>query len=73
MRTANPLPLTIALLCILILPASAIAQDENDPLEGLNRATHRFNETLDKYLLRPVALGWTIITPQALPAILAQL
>jgi phospholipid-binding lipoprotein MlaA len=54
-----------ALLCASI-PATAIAQSGSDPLQGLNRKTHAFNEGLDRYLLRPVARGWSAITPELL-------
>ena len=35
----------------------------DDPLEGLNRAIFSFNQTLDNYLLRPVAVGYRWIIP----------
>lgn len=36
-----------------------------DPWEGFNRAIYRFNDTLDRYALRPVAKGYRKVTPQA--------
>lgn len=45
-------------------PLSAYNPNEEvDPWEGLNRSIFAFNETLDKYLLRPVAVGYKKITP----------
>lgn len=35
-----------------------------DPLRGMNQITFRFNETADKYFLRPVAKGYVKITPR---------
>lgn len=34
-----------------------------DPYEGFNRSMYGFNMTLDKYLLKPVAVGYKTITP----------
>lgn len=62
----------------LILPSMAIAQDvdnkydeeqwqdfgENeDPWESMNRAVFRFNDTLDRWALKPVAKGYRAVTP----------
>lgn len=35
----------------------------NDPYEGLNRRTHSFNKTVDRFALRPVAQGYDAVTP----------
>jgi phospholipid-binding lipoprotein MlaA len=35
----------------------------NDPWEGFNRAIFAFNEKVDIYFLRPVAVGWDFILP----------
>ncbi|MBL0124932.1 MAG: VacJ family lipoprotein [Betaproteobacteria bacterium] len=37
-----------------------------DPLEGMNRATFAFNDTVDAAVLKPVAKGYQAITPQFL-------
>lgn len=37
---------------------------ENDPLEPMNRAIFSFNDTLDTYLLRPVAKGYRAVFPE---------
>ncbi|MBY0377892.1 MAG: VacJ family lipoprotein [Gammaproteobacteria bacterium] len=44
--------------------SSQYAPDPADPLQGMNRATFSFNEKLDKYAIKPVAQGYTFITPQ---------
>ncbi len=36
-----------------------------DPFEGFNRGAYRFNDTLDKAVLKPVAQGYNTVTPQA--------
>ena len=35
-----------------------------DPLEGMNRATFAFNDTLDTAVLKPVAKGYQAVTPE---------
>jgi len=52
-------------------PASAAAADDgtladpgpNDPWEGFNRGIFWFNEKVDIYFLRPVAVGWDFVMP----------
>lgn len=53
------------LLLTLLLSWSygVAAQEENDPLEGINRPIYKFNDSLDKYLMKPLAEGYVAITP----------
>ncbi len=37
--------------------------DPEDPFESFNRSMYSFNETIDEYALKPVAQGYTKITP----------
>jgi phospholipid-binding lipoprotein MlaA len=37
--------------------------DPRDPLEGYNRAVYKFNDTVDRAFLKPVAQGYDKITP----------
>lgn len=37
--------------------------DSNDPLEGFNRATYTFNDTVDTYVLKPVAKAYREVLP----------
>ena len=37
----------------------------NDPLENMNRQSLKFNDTLDKAILEPVAKGYRKVTPKA--------
>ncbi len=39
------------------------ADDPADPLEPVNRVFFKFNETADKYALKPLAKGYVYITP----------
>ena len=55
------------LVFFLALPTtSAWGLDEEkniDPWEPMNRRLFAFNEVMDKYLLRPVAKGYTVVMP----------
>lgn len=42
------------------------ARDAADPLEAINRVTYRFNDTLDHWVLRPVAKSYQAVTPRPL-------
>ncbi|WP_250459655.1 MlaA family lipoprotein [Microbulbifer litoralis] len=48
-------------------PADAFASEEEpaerDPWEGFNRAVFRFNDTADRWVLKPVATSYRQITP----------
>lgn len=39
-----------------------------DPWEGFNRTMHGFNDAADKFVLRPVAVGYKKITPEPVQA-----
>lgn len=41
----------------------AEGDDAGDPLEGFNRAMYRFNDTVDIYVLKPVAQGYRAALP----------
>lgn len=56
---------TVVLACCLLqlsLPALADTA-ERDPWEGFNRAVFVFNDTADRYLLRPSAKAYHHVTP----------
>ncbi|MDF1645140.1 MAG: VacJ family lipoprotein [Pseudomonadales bacterium] len=40
-----------------------VEEVNQDPWEGFNRAIFTFNDTLDQYILKPVAKGYRYITP----------
>ena len=48
---------------IMSLAVSAQAEHPDDPWEPFNRKIFAFNETLDRYVLKPVARGYQFITP----------
>lgn len=56
-------------LAALALFASACAgtpPNPADPWQGMNRPVFEFNDGVDRYVLRPVARGWTFITFEGL-------
>ncbi|SEQ07409.1 phospholipid-binding lipoprotein MlaA [Amphritea atlantica] len=55
-----------SLLSILFMfSVSAVADDrlDVDPWEGFNRAMFSFNDTVDRYALKPAAQGYKAVTP----------
>jgi len=57
------LKLGVILLPLAVSP-QVQASEESDPWEGFNRGVFAFNDTLDKYFLKPVATGYDRFTPQ---------
>lgn len=41
-----------------------IYEETNDPLEPMNRGIHAFNQTADKYVLKPIAQGYRAVVPE---------
>ncbi len=54
----------VSLAAGLLLSMGGVqAADEVDPWEGMNRKIFVFNDTLDTYLVKPVAKGYLAVTP----------
>jgi phospholipid-binding lipoprotein MlaA len=54
----------VFLLAIPMASAQGVEEAKNiDPWESMNRRVFAFNETLDKYLLKPVARGYRFVLP----------
>ncbi|MDQ7004517.1 MAG: VacJ family lipoprotein [Ghiorsea sp.] len=51
-------------LIALLLTSCATAQNDYDPLEGMNRSVDTFNTVVDEATLRPVAKGYVAVVPQ---------
>jgi phospholipid-binding lipoprotein MlaA len=64
LRTHLKCPQTLfaCIVCVLVSPLS-VAQTP-DPWEGMNRKIEAFNWQLDRVVLRPVASGYTKVTPK---------
>lgn len=56
----------LAVACAVGGCAHRPADDPADPLEPVNRVIYAFNETADRYVLRPVARGYDTVTPSFL-------
>lgn len=60
----------VSLVAALALPGCATTgndyQDPADPLEGFNRVMYRFNDGLDRVLIKPLAQGYQAIMPAPL-------
>jgi phospholipid-binding lipoprotein MlaA len=52
-----------AVLCVLAAPVQAQVKD---PLESMNRGIFWFNDTLDQYVVEPVARGYNTVVPDAI-------
>jgi len=67
MKWTQRLRTAALLLTLLGAPfSSVLAADSTanvDPWEGFNRKIFAFNDTLDRYLLKPVAKGYQTVTP----------
>ena len=54
----------LLLLSFVLLPAQAQEEPRNiDPLESINRPLFAFNDGLDKFIVRPLAIGYDFILP----------
>jgi phospholipid-binding lipoprotein MlaA len=56
----------LLILLLIFVPLSALAQEEPkniDPLESINRPLFAFNDGLDKFVIRPLAVGYDFILP----------
>ena len=56
-------PLVLASLLAAGCASSPGRTTNNDPYEGFNRGVYKFNDTLDRAALKPVAKGYRKITP----------
>ncbi|WP_020408803.1 MlaA family lipoprotein [Hahella ganghwensis] len=59
---------TLGLLVVGLLsstPLAAAYEHPDDPWESVNRKIYSFNDTLDQWILRPVAKAYRFVTPGA--------
>jgi phospholipid-binding lipoprotein MlaA len=56
--------LSLVLVTLLGCAAAPAKKDPRDPWERMNRTTYKFNDKVDKAVLRPVAHGYQKVTPQ---------
>ena len=67
MRATSTRTRLLSALCLLLLCACATLppgpRNPRDPWERMNRTTYKFNDKLDKAVLRPLARGYQKVTP----------
>ena len=56
----------VQLVLVLHLTGCASAQNPNDPFEPFNRGVYKFNDTVDKAVLKPVAQAYDFVMPTQL-------
>jgi phospholipid-binding lipoprotein MlaA len=57
------LPATVLLIALLLLTGCAGGRNPADPLEPLNRGIYKFNDSIDKAVIKPVAQGYKKVMP----------
>ena len=55
--------LSVTVLTLLGCAAAPAQKDPRDPWERMNRSTYKFNDKVDRAVLRPVAHGYKKVTP----------
>lgn len=63
MSIARPVWVSVALF-VCLASGCTTSKSELDPFEPFNRSVHHFNETVDSWVLRPVAVGYRKGIPQ---------
>jgi phospholipid-binding lipoprotein MlaA len=63
-RPASVLVVILSLLSVGCASQPNAKRNPRDPLECINRATYKFNDALDRAVLKPVAKGYKWIAPQ---------
>lgn len=58
------LPIASLVLAALLLGGCATASNPRDPLEAMNRGVYKFNDRVDKAVLRPTARAYRAVVPQ---------
>ena len=63
-----PIKILLLLASLLLTGCSAVSgiskyAQQKDPLESFNRGVYVFNDTLDKAVIKPVAQGYSTVTP----------
>lgn len=57
---------SLLILLLIVSPMGAMAEEKErnvDPLEAINRPLFAVNNTLDRFLIRPVAIGYDWVMP----------
>ncbi|MEI7868472.1 MAG: VacJ family lipoprotein [Candidatus Methylumidiphilus sp.] len=54
----------VGLALVVASCATTNNNDPRDPLEGWNRGVQSFNDSLDDYVMKPIATGYQTVTPE---------
>lgn len=63
MRASRLNGLLLLIFLVTFAGCATAPHDPRDPLEPFNRGVQRFNDTLDDYVMKPVAKGYQFVTP----------
>lgn len=63
MKYLPKLPLFCLLLCLGLGGCASPSHNPKDPFESFNRGAYKFNDALDKAVLKPVAKGYNTVMP----------
>jgi phospholipid-binding lipoprotein MlaA len=63
-RSVSALVVVLSLLVTGCATAPGAKRDPRDPLERVNRVTYKFNDSVDRAVLKPVAKGYKKVTPR---------
>ncbi|OXH81824.1 ABC transporter, partial [Burkholderia multivorans] len=66
MNNMRIIAVTVAASAMLSGCATGPNRNPNDPLEPMNRAMYKFNDTVDEHIAVPIAKGYQKITPTPL-------
>ena len=64
--TTNKIIFVVLALCSLLFSGCATIEgppNPDDPFESFNRSMYAFNDTIDTYVMKPVAKGYQAVTP----------
>ena len=63
-RLSNAFVVGVSLLAAGCASVPAAKKDPRDPFESVNRVTYKFNDAVDRAVLKPVAKGYRKVTPR---------
>lgn len=65
LKVSYPLGIALAIFLMLCAISSPLqAAEVRDPLENVNRVTHSFNRTLDRFIVKPIAVTYDRLAPK---------
>lgn len=65
-KTISNILIAVFCACLILTSCYKTQRSKDDPFEPYNRAMYKFNKTVDKFVMRPVAKTYETITPYPL-------